>query len=132
MAELEGLEATLELRTVQFERSKKLLRDKQISQSDFDAAQSALDEAAAVPVDELVAQAGRMAETAGGTETVSELSPRLHVSERHLRRLFQRHEGTSPKTFFRLVRFNHVVEQTVKATTESMTAGQGSSRFPRK
>ncbi|MGR8920305.1 MAG: efflux RND transporter periplasmic adaptor subunit [Gammaproteobacteria bacterium] len=47
MAELEGLEATLELREVQFERSKKLLRDKQISQSDYDAARSALDEAAA-------------------------------------------------------------------------------------
>ena len=47
MAELDGLDATVELRTVQFERAQKLLKDKQISQSDYDGARAALDEAKA-------------------------------------------------------------------------------------
>lgn len=45
MAELDGLVAAHELRTLQFQRAKKLLTDKQISQSDYDAARAALDEA---------------------------------------------------------------------------------------
>lgn len=47
MAELDGLEATVELRTVQFERAKTLLKERQISQSDYDGARAALDEAKA-------------------------------------------------------------------------------------
>lgn len=46
-AELEGLVAARELRMVQFDRAKRLLKDKQISQSDYDAARAALDEAEA-------------------------------------------------------------------------------------
>jgi membrane fusion protein, multidrug efflux system len=48
MAELEGLVASRELRELQFERAKKLLADHQISQSDYDAARAARDEAEAV------------------------------------------------------------------------------------
>jgi membrane fusion protein, multidrug efflux system len=48
MAELDGLIASQALRELQFERSKKLLKDRQISQSDFDAARAALDEAKAL------------------------------------------------------------------------------------
>ena len=45
MAQLDGLIATKELRVLQFERAKKLREDRQISQSDYDAALAALDEA---------------------------------------------------------------------------------------
>lgn len=48
MAELEGLKAARELRDLQFERAKRLMKDKQISQSDYDAARAARDEAAAL------------------------------------------------------------------------------------
>ncbi|MEQ8234633.1 MAG: efflux RND transporter periplasmic adaptor subunit [Gammaproteobacteria bacterium] len=47
MAELEGLEATVELRELQFARAKRLLARKQMSQSDYDAARAARDEAEA-------------------------------------------------------------------------------------
>lgn len=47
MAQLEGLEATLELRELQLARAQRLIKENQISQSDFDAAQAARDEAAA-------------------------------------------------------------------------------------
>lgn len=47
MAELAGLEAALELRTVQFERAKKLVKENQMSESDYDAARAARDEAEA-------------------------------------------------------------------------------------
>ena len=45
MAQLDGLIAARKLRALQFERAKKLLDDRQISQSDYDAARAALDEA---------------------------------------------------------------------------------------
>ena len=47
MAELDGLIASRELRELQFERAKRLLADHQISQSDFDTARAARDEAEA-------------------------------------------------------------------------------------
>ena len=47
MAQLDGLIAAVELRELQFERAKKLLGDRQISQSDYDAARAARDEAEA-------------------------------------------------------------------------------------
>lgn len=47
LAELEGLKAALELAEVQFERATRLRKEKQISQSDYDAAQSTLNEARA-------------------------------------------------------------------------------------
>ena len=47
MAELEGLEAALDLREVQYERAKRLLAERQVSQSDYDAARAARDEAEA-------------------------------------------------------------------------------------
>lgn len=46
-AELDGLMASLELRELQFERAKMLLKKKQMSQSDYDAARAARDEAEA-------------------------------------------------------------------------------------
>lgn len=46
-AELDGLRAARDLRVVQFNRAKKLLKDRQISQSDYDAARAGLDEAEA-------------------------------------------------------------------------------------
>lgn len=47
LAELEGLQATLDLRKSQYARAQKLRNDKQISQSDYDAARAARDEAEA-------------------------------------------------------------------------------------
>ncbi len=47
VAELDGLKAALDLREVQFERAKRLLKERQISQSDYDAARAARDEAEA-------------------------------------------------------------------------------------
>ncbi len=47
IAELEGLKATRELRGLQFKRAEKLFHEKQVSQSDFEAARAALDEARA-------------------------------------------------------------------------------------
>ncbi len=47
MAELDGLIAARELRELQFERAKRLLGEHQISQSDYDAARAARDEAEA-------------------------------------------------------------------------------------
>ncbi|MEQ8662127.1 MAG: efflux RND transporter periplasmic adaptor subunit [Gammaproteobacteria bacterium] len=47
MAELDGLEATLELRELQLARATSLLAKKQMSQSDYDAARAARDEAEA-------------------------------------------------------------------------------------
>ena len=46
-AELRGLEATKSLRTLQLDRAKRLRKERQISQSDYDAAQAAFDQAAA-------------------------------------------------------------------------------------
>ena len=46
-AELKGLEATHSLRKLQLDRAKRLRKEKQISQSDYDAARAAFDQAAA-------------------------------------------------------------------------------------
>ncbi|MEM7541541.1 MAG: efflux RND transporter periplasmic adaptor subunit [Pseudomonadota bacterium] len=46
-AELDGLKATRELRKLQFERAERLLKEKQISQADYDIARASLDEAEA-------------------------------------------------------------------------------------
>ena len=47
-AERSGLQAALELREVQYTRARKLLADRQISQSDYDAARAARDEGGAL------------------------------------------------------------------------------------
>jgi len=44
-----------------------------------------------------------------GNMTTKELSSIFHYSERHIRRLFLRYIGTSPKIFSRIVRINYVL-----------------------
>jgi len=47
--------------------------------------------------------------TARGTQPIREISLALHVSPRHLERVFQREVGLNPKLFSRIVRFQHVL-----------------------
>ncbi len=44
-----------------------------------------------------------------GSTSARELSGAFHYSEKHIRRLFLRHVGVSPKTYARIVRVNHAL-----------------------
>jgi AraC-like DNA-binding protein len=55
-----------------------------------------------------------------GPFSVSELSVSSGLGERTLERIFQRFVGLSPKTFARIVRFQHVVRRIEAAESESL------------